>query len=38
MKTVAQFRVTYLSLFISCLIAGIPAQFGGVAVAGTVNI
>jgi|SRR5580658_91947 hypothetical protein len=38
MKTAAKFRTIWLGLLASVLIAGIPARFGGVASAGTVDI
>jgi hypothetical protein len=38
MKSVAGFRTIWLGLLVSVLVAGIPARFGGVAVAGTVDI
>jgi hypothetical protein len=38
MLSVAGWRTIFLGLMLSVLIAGVPAQFGGVAVAGTVDI
>jgi hypothetical protein len=38
MQTLAKFRTVWLGLSVAALMAGVPAQFGGIALAGTVNI
>jgi hypothetical protein len=38
MQTMTGFRSIWLGLLVSALVAGFPAQFGGVASAGTLDI
>jgi hypothetical protein len=38
MQSVAGSRIMWLGILVSALVTGIPAQFGGVATAGTIDI